>query len=578
MNNKIKLLDELTINRIAAGEVIERPSSIVKELVENSLDAKSENIKIEIEDGGKRRIIITDDGFGINKLDLPLAPLQFSTSKITQLDDIYNQNSMGFRGEALASIRYVARLKIISKTNDAENAYELEANPEIGEIKITNRTPGTTVIVEDLFSKVPVRKKYLRSSNTEFSYIYDVVQKFSLIYPQKNFILYQDKKEILNTTGLNDLYNLILYFFGKDLKNHLININSEIKNLKINGIISKPEISFPNRNKEIISVNGRYIKNHVLQKVLTDIYRDLIPNRKFPLFILDIQIPPTLIDVNIHPQKLDIKFLDYSFIFDNLYKLLKSYLEERKILNESELDPNFKSYLLTREEKIDFSFEPEKLVLNNPSLFADFDSDSSKIPTADKENNYFNMMSNKFFQIFNTYLIINAENELWLIDQHAAHERLIYQQIKNNQIKMPIIPLLIPEVIEFEVPHYQIIKDNITCFQKIFLSIEDFGINQLLIREIPKYLENVNLKNFLLELIDNLEKMPIDFLKDSKLESFEKTACKSAVKAKMKLTEFEIQELIKNIISSNIPLTCPHGRPFLIKITKDDLEKMFLRK
>ncbi|MFC1617206.1 DNA mismatch repair endonuclease MutL, partial [Candidatus Margulisiibacteriota bacterium] len=292
---KIKILDENTINKIAAGEVIERPASVIKELIENSLDAKASLVKIEIEDGGKRLIKITDNGQGISKEDLKLAPVRHATSKISKLDDIYNQVSMGFRGEALASICHVAKLTIISKT-DGDNAYLITAAPEISTPSITNHAQGTSIIVQDLFSKIPVRKQYLKSAATEYSYIYENVKKFALLFPEIDFVLVNNGKEVLNTQGIKNQKEIIIYLFGKDIRADLIKIENKINNIEINGYISSPKLTFNNRGREIVAVNNRIIKNALISKVFYKCYEDLIPRGRFPLIVLKIETHPKTID------------------------------------------------------------------------------------------------------------------------------------------------------------------------------------------------------------------------------------------------------------------------------------------
>ncbi|MFA5879932.1 MAG: DNA mismatch repair endonuclease MutL, partial [Candidatus Margulisiibacteriota bacterium] len=497
--NKIHLLDEITINKIAAGEVIERPASIVKELVENSIDAKAKNIKIEIEDGGKRKIAIYDDGIGISKEDLPLALLRHATSKINSLDDIYKTVSMGFRGEALASIRHVAQIKIISSIENQE-AYEIEADQEhVSPIKLTSRTCGTSIIVEHLFEKVPVRQKYLRSATTEFSYIYEIVQKMALIYPEKNFTLIQDQKEILNTCGLNSLKDLAILFFGKELKDNLINLDYELNNFQCSGIISNALVNFSNKNKEIIAINKRVIKNNVIQKVISLCFQNLIPSKRFPLAIININISPKLIDVNIHPQKLDLKFLNSSFIFDNLMKILNNALENNHKLKD-EIDQNFLNYY-QEQEKTKFSnlslSDQEKLIElhrkenqeNTTQTLFDFD----QINTTTFDVNQEQIAKFEFFQIFNSFLVINAWNSIWLIDQHAAHERLLFDHLKSQETAALTQLLLVPEIIDFEPHHHEFILKNLTYFKNLGFDLEDFGSNQIMIRALPFYLKDIKL-------------------------------------------------------------------------------------
>ena len=599
--NKIHILDETTINKIAAGEVIDRPASIVKELVENSLDAEANNIKIEIEDGGKRKIAIYDDGHGISRVDLPLALLRHATSKINSLEDIYATLSMGFRGEALASIRHVAEVKIISRKLD-QDAYEIEANQDhVSELKPSARTTGTTIMVEYLFEKIPVRKKYLRSSTTEFSYIYDLVQKLALIYPEKNFVLIQDHKEVLNTNGLTDLNDLAVLFFGKELKGNLIKLDYEFTNFKCVGVVSNSLVSFSNKNKEIIAINKRIIKNMVIQKVISTCFQSVIPPKRFPLAIINLELPPKLIDVNIHPQKLDLKFLNSSFVFDNLLKVLRDALEINHGLKE-EVDQGFINYYQDQEQA-KFStlglFKPavsreeaaaaERLYCSESKASISEDALLFEASNPQLRSNTFlagqinettkeALSKIEFFQIFNSFLVVNAWNAIWLIDQHAAHERLLFDYLRHKAKADFTKILLIPEVIELAPPHYDFIIKNLGVIKDLGFELDDFGSNQIVIREIPIWFNEVDLKDFFDNFIESLDEDKFTEMLEDNREKLHRKACKMAIKAGHKLSELEIRKLISDILNGKISLTCPHGRPFISKITKYDLEKMFSRR
>jgi DNA mismatch repair protein MutL len=569
---KIHVLDQNTINKIAAGEVIERPASIVKELIENSIDAKAKCIKIEIEEAGKKNIKITDDGLGISKEDLLFAPIRHATSKIKNFDDIYNTFTMGFRGEALSSICHVATLKIISKVQ-GEEAYEIVADPEVSGPKLTNHNLGTTIMVQGLFANVPVRKKYLRSNATEFSYIYDVVQKFALIYPEMDFVLISDGKEIINSTGINNLENLGILFFGKDLKNKLIPIETEVGNIKFKGIISKPDYTFTNKNQQIIAVNNRIIKNFLLQKAIQDAYLDMVPQRRFPLAILNIEIDTQSIDINIHPQKTDIKFFNLSFLLANLTKIVKLNLNLKK-------EAGFDIKIAEKKYTNDFQILPKNVaprfygLLFNPDLEGEKQgvfAENSQLLTNDFE----------FFQLFNTFIFIKAQDGAYIIDQHAAHERLLYERIKEekNSITERQV-LLVPEVIELGEKYSKVFKENTDVFESLKFSVEDFGNNQMVVREIPLTFKDILVKDFVLTFLDNLlleERITEPDLEKRK-EKYQSLACKAAIKAGKKLDIKEVKNLVRELLAEKVPMTCPHGRPFFVKLDKNDLEKLFLRK
>ena len=322
MTSIIKQLDSVTINKIAAGEVIDRPVSIVKELIENAIDAGADTISIDIQDGGKELIRITDNGKGFYKDDLSLAPIRHATSKIQSIDDVYNTMSFGFRGEALASICHCSFLTITSKQVDC-SAYQITAHQDkISSIQHVSHPVGTTILVENLFHNIPVRQRFLKSAATELSYILDCCIQFSLIQPNINFIVQADGNEKLNTTGISNMYQLLIMHYGKNLKEKCVPVDETIGPLTFKGYVSNPTLTFSNRSKQILSVNKRLIKNSLLSKSITDSFRDLIPQRRFPLVILNITIESSLVDVNIHPQKNDIKFLNPGFLFDSLPKAI----------------------------------------------------------------------------------------------------------------------------------------------------------------------------------------------------------------------------------------------------------------
>jgi DNA mismatch repair protein MutL len=593
----IKLLDQITINKIAAGEVIDRPASIVKELIENSLDAKADSIKIEIEDGGKKLIKVTDNGSGITKEDLKLAPIRHATSKISSLEDIYQTLSFGFRGEALASICHVALLEITSKTK-SKSAYYLRADQNnISEPELTAHNQGTTISVKDLFLHIPVRRKFLKTANSESSYITDIIQTLSIIHPNINFTLIADKKETINTTGISDQKTLLITFFGKDIKDSLININTEIAPIKFIGHISAPSLTYPTRAKQIVSVNGRLIKSGIISKAISQSFYDIVPAKRFPLVVLDLTIPQNLIDVNIHPQKTDIKYLNPGFIFDLFPKIIRANLnkDHSALLNSiktytTETTNNFKplnynqdalSFLRNTDPKPNYSQDyinnfsnkniPQK---NLDDLYTPINNTKPSFPQNEFQE------EPTYFQILDTYIVIKGCQSLWLVDQHAAHERILYEKIKASfgsyQNKQA---LLISETIELTPDLYLIFQETKAELIELGFEIEDFGINQIVIRSTPVEFTNTNISILIQDILArNKENVSLKTtLTNSKKDQFQMSACKAAIKAGKKMTTTETTQLIKDLTTCPANYTCPHGRPLFIELTKSTIEKLFLR-
>ena len=572
---KIKLLDEVTINKIAAGEVIERPVSIVKELVENSLDAGAQNIVVRIENGGKKLILVTDDGQGIEKEDLLLAPRRHATSKIQKLEDIYQVFSMGFRGEALSSIGHVAKLEIISRTKDAEG-YRIEALEDyVSQIELVSHQVGTTVKVQDLFLKVPVRRKYLKTDTTEFSYIYEVMQRYALIYPEKNLVLYNDGKEILNSHGLNTQEILLYAFFGKNLKDKILRIDEEYEGCKLKGWVSAPNLTFNTRNKQFFSVNKRIIKSAGLRKAVADSYKDYISSGRFPLVLLDICLAPDLLDINIHPQKQEVKFLNTTLMYKAVRESLKnkfrtsSALDQFKVTQDS-ISPKF--YLKENMEQSaqgSLSRTEDTRSWSAPKMFADQD-----VPQENKKYTY--------FQIFENYLVVKGVEGIWILDQHAAHERILYEKFKeNSKSNRAQQPLLLAEVVDLTELEIELFDQYKAVFAFLDIDIESFGRNQLVIRQVPVDFLSLNAGEWVLKVLEELKTgkdvQEDDILREQK-DKLQRMACRAAIKAGKKMKPEEVGQLIADFQAAPSNFTCPHGRPIFIKISKPDLEKLFLRR
>ncbi|RAP28700.1 DNA mismatch repair endonuclease MutL [Candidatus Marinamargulisbacteria bacterium SCGC AG-343-D04] len=618
MATTIKELDSITINKIAAGEVIDRPASIVKELVENAIDAGATTITIHIKEGGKELIKITDNGHGIHKEDLPLAPIRHATSKISSLDDIYNTDSFGFRGEALSSISHCASLTISSKRGD-DSAYSITAfQDSISVPSLCSHPTGTTIEVHDLFHNIPVRKKFLKTSGTELSYIMDVCIHFSLIHPTLSFILIADSNEKLNTTGITDLESLLVSLYGKSLKDKLVPINESIGPISFSGFISDPTLTFPNKSKQVFAVNNRLIKNALIHSSLQRSYKDLIPHRRFPLAILNISIQSNQLDINIHPQKHDIKFINPGFLFDALPKAISISLQQVNAhtapleqlsafsadsppfptqqsspLPSSQSSPPLSSfspldsdptslrpYSVTEKSSLDTPYKSpdhytpdtptitEKTIENSIELFAQNSPQSGSSPL-------------DFLQILKTYIILKTSDGAYIIDQHAVHERILYEQIKDNAGKDGSRQLLLlSEIISIDPDLMTIFESHNSFFEDLNFICESFGQDQIVVREIPIQFQRVSLQELIPSILLQLKEYPgssRDLTLDQK-EILQRKACRAAIKAGQTLHEAEIKQLLQDFIRSPQNFTCPHGRPLFFHFDQHKLETLFSRK
>lgn len=617
---KIKILDSLTTQKIAAGEVIERPSSIVKELIENSIDANAKSIVIEIKNGGKTFIRVTDDGDGIDEEDLPLAFKRHSTSKLNKIDDLYSIMTLGFRGEALASISSVARLDVLTKTNKSTSG--IHAQLEEGEILSINKVgspKGTTIIVKDLFYNLPVRRKFLKSDVSEANSVSDIVNKLALGNLNISFKFIKDDKVIINTTGNVDLKENIYTILGKDIVKGLIPIEYNDEDIELKGFISNNNLYRSNRSHQYLYINGRYITNYGIASTIEGQYKSTIPLNRYPVFILYLKLNPEDLDVNIHPTKQEVKFVnnyDINGIIGSIIKkrLLNalsvpkfgiSQMEEKKNKEPQilfNLDSDSHKNLIVK----DYTINDENIedIDNSMQMFSDFndelnvdnfidlynedevkehDFEQSTIDDLKNESNKIESVLSDIMPlgiVFNTYIVAeNRErNKIIFIDQHAAHERVMYEKYRNEykNEKIYIQQLMIPEIIQLTNIEMSKINENMSLFLSLGFEIEEFGTNTISIRGVPFLFGEPKIKALFMDLLDNLDK-EIEDNYDLHIEKIMKIACSSAIKSGDKISGLEITSLINDLIKCENPYTCPHGRPTTIEMTKKDLEKQFLR-
>lgn len=659
---RINLLDEHTSNKIAAGEVVERPSSVVKELVENSIDAGSKNITIEIEEGGISIIRVIDDGVGVHNLDIEKAFLPHATSKIKTVEDIYSINTLGFRGEALPSIASVSKLLFRSKPSDCDFGKEiiLEAGEKLSltDIGMNN---GSVMEVKDLFFNVPARRKFLKSTSREGSLINDIILRIALSNPDISFKLFNNGKKTLHTYGDGKLNNVIRTIYGKNISDNVLPFDYEDETLKVHGYIGKETIARGSRNNESIFVNNRYIKNKTIVAAVENAFKSFSTVNKFPFFVLFIDLSPDSIDVNIHPTKAEIKFKDerviYKRVFDAVHTALKedifnSFAVEDKFVNEeiveeikldldtesksnnigepitsNKVEPSIKDIYnnvtiqdVAKEEDLynklkelnknkainsynnnseslnnttvnentnnsDYytknDFAPSQANLSNIKQANNFNSSTTSIEiTTEKEVNKAKFPDLRVIgQFSKTYILAEYLDTLYIIDQHAAHEKILYEKyvkdIESNEIIVQ--QLLIPCIIDLSLDDYECYKENTEVFTNSGFVIEEFGGNTIALKEVPYFLGKLDAKNFLLSIIDNLKNLGSGKTVEVKLNKIATMACKAAVKANDYLTQIEMEKLISDLRYIDNPFNCPHGRPIIIKFTEYELDKKFRR-
>lgn len=594
---KIVVLDELTSNQIAAGEVVERPASVVKEMVENSLDAGATVITVEIENGGISYIRISDNGSGIAKDDMELAFERHATSKIRSADDLKRIASFGFRGEALASVASVAEVDMLSKTKNDEigKRVTVRGGTFIGNAE-AGCNIGTIMTVKDLFYNTPARYKFLKKDYTEAGYVEDIVSKMALINPNTAFKYINSKKVVFQTTGDGNLTNCIYNIYGKDIAKDVIPFGEFFENVKISGALGKAETARANRANQIFFVNGRYVKNKTISSAIENAYQTIIPAGKFPFVVINVEIQPDFVDVNVHPTKTEIRFSDEGLIYRAVYNIVKETVLKRDLIPKIENKEPTEGFLemtqtISLPKKTNTYSKLHENYSSNKSLY-NFNSESVKReiykPIQERNESLFSSEKSEIKEqvksyriigvVFATYIILERDNEFYIIDQHAAHERVMYEKLvkkvkegkKNKQM------LLMPYVVELSNMDFNIVKENLDMFDKTGFELEEFGKNSFKISAVPSEIANISTKDVFNDLIDEFRRE--SGVKEDRAEYFIFTmACKAAVKAKMILDIREIEQLIDEMMKLENPFTCPHGRPTAIKMTKEELEKKFKR-
>ncbi len=641
---KINVLDSSIYNLIAAGEVVERPSSVIKELVENSIDAHASQIKIEIIEGGIKEIRVTDNGQGIEKEYMVNAFLPHATSKIEKASDLDNIFTLGFRGEALASIASVSNVRLVSKVADCElgNEIVLSAGKIVSQNNVGSAN-GTTVVVSDLFFNVPARAKFLKKPKSEEQEITNMVERFVLANPTLNISYYADGKLVLHNQG-GTLKDAIYAVYGKQAISETMLVEIQKEGVCVSGFIGRPSFAKPNRTYQTIVINGRYVNNSTISTAVTNAYGEMLMKRKYPFFVLNIKVDPTCVDVNVHPNKMEVRFENSGRIFSIIYEAVSRALSEMdyvlqvdtqtgevtKLHDGMQIAPAVANNqeqpvkvptmptINTSSQKIDKAGVDlsglNSLVYQEPTMHVNPEQ-QTLVDTAIKFSSTARQVADGFGlgshlleklasksspsveqqkletpelisaqiktigKLFNTYILVEYGDNLYLIDQHAGHERILYEQFKRevNNRRLVIQPLMFPYILSLNSIEYNLIEGMLDQIRDLGFEIDEFGDNTFKIASVPMLLSGLNFEeffaNFLQDIQGNTKMESSDLIKDKLMQH----SCKSAVKGGNDLSKTEIESLFEQMNNEKIPLFCPHGRPIAVRVTKTEIEKWFKR-
>ena len=585
--SKIKVMDEILANKIAAGEVVEKTMNVVKELVENSIDAQSDEIKIELIDSGVKEIKVTDNGIGMDREDASLAFSRHATSKLKNLDDLFNIESLGFRGEALPSIASVSNIELKTSNGEIGTYLTLSGGKDM-HVEDSNLQPGTTITVKDLFYNTPVRLKYLKNLYTELANITEYVNKMALSYPNIKFTLINNDKVLLATDGNGDLKKVIYQIYGADITKKMIEISGENDDYYIHGYISYPEMTKSNRNAITTLVNGRVIKNNELNKIITDSYHTYIPKDKFPIIVLNIDVDPILIDINIHPTKMDIKFSKMDTLKELVSEEITKKLKELTLIptistrtEEALRETTIPLYRAFKKEEIqEPKYEETVLDFSVEEPTPKEEQEESTDETSGKEEISTPRIKKMIPRgiVYSTYIIAENEDGMYIIDQHAAAERINYEKVlKTNKEKVIPIDLLIPIKIELTTNEFLIIRNHLDILKEYGFYVEEFGMNTIIIRSHPNWIPEDIAEECVRKAVDIIITKESFDLDQFVWRMAATMACRMSVKANDYLSYDDQVWLLDTLRNCENPFTCPHGRPTIITYTKYDLEKLFKR-
>ena len=639
----IQVLDQITIDKIAAGEVIERPASIIKELVENAIDAGASAVTVEIRDGGISFIRVTDNGCGILKAEVPLAFLRHSTSKIRSVEDLNVVTSLGFRGEALSSIAAIAQVELITKTKTelTGTRYRIEGGVEKS-IEDTGAPDGTTFLVHQIFYNTPARRKFLKTPMTEASHVSELMTRLSLSHPEVSIQFINNGQEKLHTSGNGKLKDIIYHVFGRDIANNLLQTEEKIPGLHIQGFIGKPVISRGNRNYENYFINGRYVKSNIIAKAIEDAYKDFTMQHRYPFTVLHFTMDGTDLDVNVHPTKMELRFSNQQGVYNFVYNSLKQTLTEPELIPRVELPeaktmspisekkPEQKQVQKVEQKKTDLTAPQEKnldyFMKKMRERVSAYHQETAKVNQVSKEQpnnsvkeakNYEAPLASKtvlpkqpeikksivtekqldFFeeklltkkavqeyriigQLFDTYWLVEFHEQLYIIDQHAAHERVLYEKTLRGMKEREFTSQYLspPIILHLSMQEEEALNTHMDIFTKIGFEIEPFGGESYAIRAVPDNLFSIAKKELFTEMLDHLvDGIQSSLTPDMVAEKVASMSCKAAVKGNARLSAAEVETLIGELLELENPYHCPHGRPTIIAMTKRELEKKFKR-
>ena len=641
---KIQVLDPVTVDQIAAGEVIERPASVVKELVENAIDAGASAVVVEIKEGGISYMRIADNGCGISREDVPAAFLRHSTSKIRTVDDLVHIGSLGFRGEALSSIAAVSQVELVTKTADQTfgTRYRIAGGKEEG-IEDAGAKDGTTFIIRQLFYNTPARRKFLKTPMTEASHVGDLMTRMALSHPEVSFQFINNGQTKLHTAGNGKLRDVIYHVYGREIASNLLRAEYETSGLKITGFLGKPLISRGNRNFENYYINGRYVKSSIIAKAIEDGYKDFTMQHKYPFVVLHMEIDTENIDVNVHPTKMELRFNRQQEVYNAVYAAVDEGLHREELIPQVEVNvpkaQELPPVTISKKEEVppvtipkkpelppkeerDLNYFMEKMkervtAYHNQNSSAEV-KDKEKIfkpqiqadrireavqyakktelpkpePSKSESPKQMNLFEERLLseqararhkiigQVFDTYWLVEFQDQLYIIDQHAAHERVLYERTLKGMKTREFTSQMIspPILLNLGMQEAQLLNEYMDQFTRIGFEIEEFGQDTYAVRAVPDNLFSLAKKDLLIEMLDSLSDelnrtMTAELI-DEKVASM---SCKAAVKGNMKLSAAEADALIGELLTLDNPYHCPHGRPTIISMTKRDLEKKFKR-
>lgn len=614
VRNKIAVLEKATIDKIAAGEVVERPASVVKELVENAIDAGADAITVEIKDGGKSYIRITDNGCGIPEEELPVAFLRHSTSKLRDASELSDIHTLGFRGEALSSISAVSRVEMITKpqTELMGVRYVVEGSQEVSMDKI-GAPDGTTIMVYQLFFNTPARKKFLKSDMTEASYISELMERLALSHPDVSFLFISNKKEKIHTSGNGNLMDTIYQIYGRQIASNLLAVEKETDLLMVSGFIGNSNVARGNRSLENFYINGRYIKSPLLSKAVEEGYVGYLMQHQYPFCVLQITTKEAAVDVNVHPTKQEVRFDDEIAIADIFKTLVFERLHQREDIAEVTLDEEIEKEQSkpVTEERTPEPFEKARLQQMREKITKQIHADTpyerkyqefyqkresdtnahapkQELPETSKTATYeqtsfltreARAKHHIIGQVFDTYWLIEHDNKLYIIDQHAAHEKVLYErmmkQLKNKEMTTQYVSP--PIILSLTRAEQDILERFADVFAELGYVISPFGGNEFAIEGVPGNLFSFDVKTFFMELLASCDSLKGNDGHDMILEKIASMSCKAAIKGNNQLSRPEIEALLEELLSLENPYHCPHGRPTIIAMTKYELEKKFKR-